>query len=197
MREKLLILGSQSPRRKEILNYFDLPFKQVSSAFDEGSVPFTGDPISYANNIAMGKALDLLPSFPNDLILTADTIVYKDGKVYGKPTDEKELSQFLNELQNGWHSVFTSLTLFDGQAHHQLIEESRVLFNPLNDQQIAIFRSKMPWHDKAGGYMIQGGGSLLIKRVEGCYYNIVGLPVNALSTLLKKINIDLWAHLKG
>lgn len=197
MKEKRLILGSQSPRRKEILNYFDLPFIQASSSFDELSVPFEGDPVDYANKIAMGKALDLIHRFPNDIVLTADTVVYKDGKVYGKAESDAELNQFIEELQDGWNSVFTSLTLCEGQNTYQQVEETRVLFNPLTKEQIDRYRTTMPWQDKAGGYMAQGGGSLMIKRIEGCYFNMIGFPVNTLAALLKKVNIDLWSHMKG
>jgi septum formation protein len=191
-----IVLGSQSPRRREILSYFDIPFKQVASNFDEDSIPFDGDPMAYANRLARAKAAILLPQFPHDLILTADTIVYRNGKIYGKPRNHQEAFSSLKELVGQWHSVFTGLTLCHNQREYQAIEETRVLFNLLTDHQIETYYKKIPYADKAGGYMIQESGGLIIKRIEGCYYNVLGLPINSLQQLFKPVGIDLWDHLK-
>lgn len=191
-----LILGSQSPRRKEILSFFSLPFKQISSNFDEDSIPFEGNPIEYVQLLSQAKAQVLADQYADNLILTADTIVYKDGKVYGKPVDQAELFQFIGELNDQWHSVFTSLTLQLGNQFFQQTEETRVLFNPIPDNQLELYHTFLPWQDKAGGYMIQSAGSLIVKRIEGCYYNVMGLPVNALRDLLLKFDIELWSYLK-
>ena len=96
--EKIL-LGSASPRRKEILGYFKLPFEQVPSAFDEDSVLFSGSPADYVQNIARGKIEALIPKYPGKIILTADTTVYRKGKIFGKPTSLEEAFRFLEELQ--------------------------------------------------------------------------------------------------
>ena len=88
-----LILGSQSPRRKEILEYFSLPFQQVKPPFDEEAVPYTGDPIAYVRELSQGKAFSLAERFPKQPILTADTIVWKEGQVYNKPKDSAEAFQ--------------------------------------------------------------------------------------------------------
>ena len=85
-----LILGSQSPRRKEILNYFAIPFVQIPSAFDEESIAFRGDPSRYVQELSQKKAQELAPRFPGDAILTADTVVFLNGKIYNKPKDEGE-----------------------------------------------------------------------------------------------------------
>lgn len=191
-----IILGSQSPRRREVLNYFAIPFKQVSSDFDEDSIPFAGDPIIFANQLSKAKADVLFPRFPQDLILTADTVVYRKGKVYGKPRDHQEAIGFLKELAGNWHSVFTSLTLRHQDREYQLVDETKVLFNPLTEQQMETYYQKIPYADKAGGYMIQEAGALIIKRIEGCYYNVLGLPINSLQQLLKQMGIDLWDYLK-
>lgn len=191
-----IILGSQSPRRREVLNYFDIPFKQVSSDYDEDLIPFIGDPIAYAHQLSKAKADTLFPRFSKDLILTADTIVYREGKIYGKPRDHQEAFSSLKELAGQWHSVFTSLTIRHQDREFQAIDETRVLFNPLTDKQIETYYLKIPYADKAGGYMIQEAGGLIIKRIEGCYYNVLGMPINSLQQLLKQAGIDLWDHLK-
>lgn len=192
-----LILGSQSPRRREILSFFDLPFRQVSPHFDEDSIPFLGDPQHYVQVLAKEKALSLTHQLPPSIILTADTIVYKEGKIFGKPSGEQAAFDYLKELSGQWHSVFTGLALYHYNQVFQAVEETKVLFNELNDDQIHTYYRSLPWADKAGGYMIQGAGSLVVRRIEGCYYNVMGLPVNALCSLLEKIGINLWQHLKG
>ena len=197
MTSPTIILGSQSPRRNEILSFFSLPFKQISSGFDESTIPFTGDPYHYVKELSDAKADSLADLYPNEIILTADTIVYKDGKVYGKPNDKNELFVFLKELEGSWHTVFTSLTLRQGSLEYQQTEETRVLFNQITESQLESYSKKLPWQDKAGGYMVQLAGSLIVKKIEGCFYNIMGLPMNTLQDLLKKIGIDLWSYLKA
>lgn len=191
-----LILGSQSPRRKEILNYFSLPFEQISSGFDEDSIPFRGDPISYVTELSSGKALALSHLYSKRPILTADTIVWKGGKLYGKPKDTEEAFQSLSELAGSWHSVYTSVSLFhDGKLWNRT-EETRVLFNPLTPEQIRHYHKKLHWSDKAGGYAVQMAGGLAIQKIEGCYYNVMGLPINTVRYLLLHLGIDLWDYIR-
>lgn len=191
-----LILGSQSPRRKEVLSYFNIPFQQVSPDFDEEAHPFKGDPVHYVQFLSKGKGNSLVAKYPEALVLTADTIVYREGKIFGKPKDEKEAFQFLHELQGNWHSVFTGLTLhFKGKVFQE-VEETKVLFNQLTEEQMKHYHRDLHFTDKAGGYMIQGAGSLIIKQIDGCYYNVVGLPINSLYAVLRLAGVDLWNHLK-
>lgn len=191
-----LILGSQSPRRKEVLNFFDLSFKQVSPHFDEDAIPFQDNPKEYVQILARGKADSLAPEFPEAMILTADTVVYKQGKIYGKPRDQQEALEYLKELSGRWHSVFTGLTIVSKGNYFNTLEETRVLFNSLTEEQMQTYSQMLHVSDKAGGYMIQGAGGLIVKRIEGCYYNVLGLPINALCIVLKQAGIDLWKHFK-
>lgn len=196
MTQKPIILGSGSPRRKEILNYFSLPYKQVASAFDEESVPFLDEPQRYVLELSLGKAEMLIKDYPDDIILTADTIVYREGKVYGKPGDVEQAYEALSSLVGHWHSVFTGVTIAKEGVIYQHAEETKVLFNHLTEQQIRLYHEKIHWQDKAGGYAIQMAGGLLVKRIDGCYYNVMGLPINTLRNLLKEVNIELWDYLK-
>jgi len=191
------ILGSQSPRRKEILSHFDLPFEQVGSDFIEESVPFQGDPAAYAQAIANGKSDTLFPLFPQAIIVTADTVVYRNGKTYGKPRDREESFAFLRELAGQCHSVYTAMTVRHQHKIFQAVEETRVYLNDLTDEQIWTYQENVHWADKAAGYAIQLPGSLIVNRVEGCYYNVMGLPINTLRTLLGYVGIDLWKFLKS
>lgn len=191
-----LILGSQSPRRKEILGYFSLPFEQISPDFDEEAVPFKGNPAAHVTELSHGKALSLAEKYPEALILTADTIVWKDGKVYGKPKDTEEAFKALSELTGSWHSVFTGVSLYYQERTISQSEETRVLFNSLTPDQIRHYHNKLHWADKAGGYAIQMAGGLIVNKIEGCYYNVMGLPINSVRALLQHVGIELWDYLK-
>lgn len=191
-----LILGSQSPRRKEIMSLFSLPFEQATPPFIEEAVPFFGDPIEYALKLAKGKGESLHRLYPKAVILTADTVVYCEGKIYNKPQNFEEAVSFLSDYSGRWQSVFTGVSVTcDGQEYSKC-EETKVLFNPLTTEQIHAFLNKISWQDKGGGYTIQGIGSMIINKIDGCFYNVTGLPVNAVRELLLKVGIDLWHHIK-
>ncbi len=191
-----LILGSQSPRRKEILNFFAIPFVQIPSAFNEEIIDFEGDPKQYAQELSTKKAQELAKTFPEDIILTADTVVYFEGNIYNKPKDEIEAHDMLKKLSGHWHQVFTAVTILKPRKLFSGIEETKILFHPLTDEQIHLYHQSCTFLDKAGGYAIQQAGSILIARIDGCYYNVMGLPINTTKELLLKAGIDLWKHLK-
>lgn len=190
-----IILGSQSPRRVEILKFFSLPFEQVTSHFDEDAVPYQGDPGKHAALLAKGKAETLSLQYPESIILTADTVVSLNGKLFGKPEDETKAFESLRELAGKRHSVYTAVAVWKEGMLYQGVEETKVLMNPLSDSQIREYLKALHWADKAGGYAIQLAGSLLVRSIDGCYYNVMGLPINTLAELLKKVGIDLWDHL--
>lgn len=191
-----LILGSQSPRRREILSYFALPFEPMDSQFNEASIPFLGNPESYVYAVAEGKALELSAKFPDAAILTADTIVYRHGKIYGKPKSEEDAIATLTELAGQWHSVYTGVILAYHGTMHRQAEETRVLFNAISPQQVKEYHTKLYLYDKAGSYQLQMAGGLIVNKIDGCYYNVVGLPINSVRNLLQKIGIELWDYLK-
>ncbi len=192
-----LILGSQSPRRKEILGYFNLPFETKTSDFPEESVPFTGDPRAYAMHLSQEKGNILAADYPEGIIITADTVVYRDGKIYDKPKDPEDAFRELSELVGRWHSVYTAITIKRKNETYSDVEETRVLFNEISPEQIRQYQKSIHCADKAGGYAIQGAGSILVRKIEGCYYNVMGLPIHTLQKLLLCLEIDLWNYLKG
>lgn len=193
----MLILGSQSPRRREILGYFDLPFEVHTPDFDERSIPFEGNPIAYVNTLAEGKAHSLAQQFTDLPILTADTIVYYSGQVYGKPHHEVQAREMLRELSGHWHSVYTGIAVYYQGQMHSRAEETKVLFHTLTEEQIALYQQKLHLYDKAGSYQLQMAGGLIVQKIEGCYYNGIGLPLNTTCQLLKEVaHIDLWSYLK-
>jgi septum formation protein len=147
-------------------------------------------------HIAQGKASILAEKYPTSPILTADTTVYRQGRVFGKPKNEKEAFDMLKTLSGQWHSVFTGVTVQLGTKYSTRVEETRVLFNPLTNEQIELYHDKLHLYDKAGSYQLQNAGGIIVNRIDGCYYNVVGFPVNSVRILLHEIGIDLWNCLK-
>lgn len=192
-----LILGSNSPRRRDILKFFSIPFQQISPEFDETQVLFHKDPIAFVSEVAQRKALCLRERFPSQPILTADTIVFRNGKLFTKPESLEEAFTMLHELSGKEHSVFTGVCATKGSQQYTEVEHSQVYFHELSDHQIRLYHQLFNPLDKAGAYAIQSGGSIIVKRIEGCYYNIMGLPLNTTRHLLSKIGIDLWNYLKS
>lgn len=192
----MLILASQSPRRKEILSYFSLEFEQIASPFNEASVPFLGDPQEYAISLARGKALALVSSYPDRPILGADSVVYRKGKIYEKPTTSEEAFEMLSALAGKRHSVYTALALCHGPQIWSDVAATEVTLRPLSPEQIRLYQKAINPYDKAGSYMVQEAGSLIVEEISGSFYNAMGLPIQTLTRLLLNVGIDLWDHLK-
>lgn len=192
----MIILGSQSPRRQEILGYFSLPFRVVPSHFDEESIRYEGNPYEYAEKLSVEKGKTIQKQYPQDTILTADTVVHVEGEVLNKPKDERDMQKMLERLSGRWHSVITAVSIVAPHVRETVVEETRVECNVLTPDEIHRYMRKHNLYDKAGSYAIQKSGSLLIKRIEGCYYNVCGLPVNALRRVLLRGGYDLWDYLK-
>lgn len=188
-----IILGSSSPRRKEILNHFSLPFVQANPKFDESSLPFLGDPQAHALTLAIEKAKSLIPLFPDQPILTADTLVFREGKLFHQPKTASDAFHCLSELVGRWHTVWTAVALAHQGQIHTRTEKTEVLLRPLNAVQIMHYQKQVGAFDKAGGYAIQGAGELIIERIEGSYSCAKGLPIGSLIELFKEIGVDLWS----
>lgn len=190
-----IILGSASPRRREILDYFSLPYTIVSSQFDERKVSYNNDPKAYVEEIARNKA-KALSHYEDACVITADTCVSIDNKVLGKPESEDEMRAMLQLLSGRWHSVWTSVCV---QAKGMCLidaEETKVRCNSLTPDEMHRYIRKLALLDKAGGYAIQKSGGIFVKSIVGCYYNVMGLPINTLQKLLQKVGIDLWDYLE-
>ena len=196
MKIPLFILASQSKRRKEILGYFNIHFKQVSPNFDESSVIFDKDIKTYIQSLSKGKANSIKSKFPNIPIMAADTIVYFNGKIYGKPKGTEHAIKQLSELVGNCHSVYTGITIELNDQEYFEMEETKVYFHKLTMKQIKIYLQNIHFEDKAGGYAIQKTGSIIVKKIDGCYYNVMGLPIKATRRLLLNFNLDLWDFLK-
>ena len=141
--------------------------------------------------LARAKAEEIFETHKDELIISADTVVSIDGKILGKPWDKAEASEMLHTLSGRTHSVYTGVcVIFEDGTETSFCEETLVEFYSLSDKEIADYISSGEPMDKAGAYGIQGRGALFVKRIEGDYYNVMGLPVSRLYHLLKERNAD-------
>lgn len=190
-----LVLGSQSPRRKEILNFFSLPFRIVSPNFLESSLPFDKDPIHHAKQLSYEKAKSL--SHLKNPVVCADTVVFQNDKLFEKPNDIQEAMEMLKLLNGNWHNVYTAVTLYYQDQYYTSFQETQVLFHRLAENQLERYLRVVSPLDKAGGYAIQGVGSMIVKEIRGCFYNVMGLGLFSLETVLNQVGICLWDYLKA
>lgn len=191
-----LILGSKSKSRQKILSFFTLPYTQIGSDFQEDLVPFSGNPQEYVQILSQRKAEVLAKKFPSQPILTADTVVFFNYRLYHKPKDKVEAYRFFSEFSGNWHQVFTGVTVRQENNVYSGFEETKVLFQKLLPDQIQKYQNIYNPLDKSGGYSIDEAANLIISRIEGCHYNVLGLPLNLTCHLLKSVGIDLWDFLK-
>jgi septum formation protein len=193
-----LILGSASPRRVALLRQLGLAFEQMVSPQEE-KTPGAEEPSAFALASACAKAgavLGLLRQRGQDegaLVIGADTIVCIDGEILGKPADAAQARAMLRRLSGRQHQVHTGLALATGKRLLQDRVTTRVQMRPLSEAQIAWYVDSGEPLDKAGAYGIQGLGARFIESIEGCYYNVVGLPLARLCALLEEAGYDLVA----
>ncbi len=192
-----LILASNSPRRKELLLQIGLSFSVEPADVDERVLP-DESPDGYALRVAMDKAHVAAVRARNGLVIAADTIVVLDGKILGKPADTGDAEKMLSRLSGREHCVITGLAVMDATSGKALSRSSttRVWFRSLASREISSYVATGEPFDKAGSYGIQGLGAMLIDRIDGCYSNVVGLPLSLLGELLRVFGFDL-ARLKS
>ena len=180
-----LILASASPRRKELLGLYGIPFTVRAADIDETMDP-DKPPFDEVARLSREKAL-AVPREPEDVVVVADTIVVCDGIVLGKPRDEAQAIEMLSLLSGRAHQVMTGCTVLRGQKDETFTEVTDIHFRPLSPGEIRRYVATGEPMDKAGAYGIQGGAALFCQRMEGDYYNVMGLPVCALGQVLKQI----------
>lgn len=187
-----ILLGSNSPRRKEILNSIKLPFKTINNSFEESEIPYKGDPKKFVEEIARAKAESLMPLIQDEILICGDTIVNYEDKVYCKPKDLDEAFSFIKELSGKKHSVYSGLCLAHKNTYFTDFEETLVTFKVLTDEMIATYFRLINPLDKAGGYAAQGAGCMIISKIEGCFYNVLGMPLTPLFNIFEKAGYNLW-----
>lgn len=173
-----LILASKSPRRRDLLNQAGLTFTVIPSTVDERAVAIAS-PEEHVRLLAEAKAGEVAQRFPESWVIGADTVVLIENTVLGKPRTQSEARHMLETLSGKTHKVLTGYCICCKNAKRSFSRtvETKVLFKPLTDREMDWYVSTREPFDKAGGYAAQGLGTFLIKRVEGSYTSVVGLPV--------------------
>ncbi len=185
-----IILASQSPRRKQLLEWAEVPFESIVKHAEEtfpDNMPIADVPVYIARN----KALAVKETLDNNdhIILAADTVVVIDDTVIGKPKDREDAIQILQRLSGRKHEVITGVVILQEEKEFSFSDVTSVLFHPLTDEQIVFYIDKYKPYDKAGAYAIQEWiGVVGIKSVSGDFYNVMGLPVSRVVQALKEMN---------
>jgi len=185
-----LILASASPRRRDLLKMITENFTSISTDADE-SIPIeiaAEDAAQYLSSVKARSASEL---YPDSLIIACDTTVVCNGKILGKPHDKDQCREFIKMLSGTTHSVITGCTLLYKNLMRSFSAVTKVTFRRLSSDEIEEYISTDEPYDKAGGYAIQGMGALLIERINGDYFNVVGLPVSQLNIELKNFKKEL------
>jgi septum formation protein len=183
-----LILASGSPRRSEILTSVGWEFEKHVPDIDETELPGE-DPAAYVQRLAKTKAEAIAASFPSRLVLGADTTVVLDGRIIGKPIDLDDARKMILDLSGNWHEVLTGVALaYDGQTSVG-VQSTRVKFAAMTEAEITFLVEKGEPLDKAGAYAVQAQAALFIEKVDGDYWNVVGLPVSLVYELAGRLGL--------
>lgn len=196
MNEKL-VLASGSPRRRELLKGLGWKFDVVPSEIKEEKIEGES-PKALVMRLASEKASDVASRRPGNWIIGADTIVVIDNSVLGKPHSREEAFDMLSRLAGREHTVCTGAALIapDGRKAVRC-EETKVRFRALSPDEINAYIDQGECMDKAGAYAIQDKGTLLVERINGCYFNVVGLPLTVLSEMFKEMGVSLEEQWRG
>jgi septum formation protein len=183
-----LVLASSSPRRRRVLEQLGIDFRVVPAP-DGVETPWNGveSPPGFAERLARAKAAAVASSCPDAIVLAADTIVVLEGSVLEKPRDEAHAREMLSRLAGREHVVHTGAVVVVAQGTASGLESTGVRFRALDAGQIEAYVATGEPLDKAGAYGIQGYGAALVESVRGCYFNVMGFPVNCVLGLLERV----------
>ncbi|MFZ5631802.1 MAG: Maf family protein [Bacillota bacterium] len=190
-----IYLASASPRRRELMEQLGLPFTVVISDVDE-SIAESLPPGKMVEVLSERKARRVAGEVDRGLVIGSDTVVVWRDRILGKPRDRREALEMLSCLQGDEHSVYSGLAVINAGtgAAHVSHERTRVFFRPAAMEELEMYVDTGEPVDKAGAYAVQGLGVVFVTGIEGCYFNVVGLPLNRLTRVLKDFGIDI---LKG
>ncbi len=190
---KKIILASQSPRRKDLLKQIGLEFELDPSSYEE-DMSLEMEPNKLAEFLSLGKAKDVAQRHKDSIIISADTIVAIDGEVFGKPKIPEKAKYMLQKLNGRAHSVITGLTIIDTETNKQILKsvETRVYFRDISDEEMDAYIATGEPLEFAGAYAIQHLGGLFVEKIEGDYFNILGLPILPITAELKNFGINVF-----
>ncbi|HSB16169.1 MAG TPA: Maf family protein [Bryobacteraceae bacterium] len=183
----MLVLASQSPRRQEVLTRAGIPFLVRPAEVDESRLE-DESPEEHVRRLAREK-VEATAARPGDVVLGADTVVVVDGEVLGKPEDTSDAERMLRKLSGREHVVMTGVCVRATGGTEVDVESTVVRFVALSEEEILDYAASGESMDKAGAYAIQGLASKFIDRIEGCYFNVVGLPVAMVYRKLKQLGV--------
>jgi septum formation protein len=194
LNRQMLVLASTSPRRVGLLNQLGIEFDVVDPGDAENST--SQDPITRVRDHALSKAENVARKYPDRLIVAADTIVVLDGKILEKPNSRDEAKDMLRTLGGRMHRVVSAIALLEKNRNLMDIrtEETIVSMKKLSEEEIEAYVATGEPMDKAGAYAAQGVGAVIIEKVNGCFYNVVGLPLSLLHAMLKKAGLNTLIH---
>lgn len=190
---KQIILASNSPRRKELLNLINLPFRIVPSTYAEEQYVFTGEVDQYVEGLALEKAKAVSEQYPDALVIGADTIVSIQNQLLGKPSTPQQALEFLRLLNGNMHTVQTGVAFCVSGETMSFSVKTNVYFKRAEESLLQAYVASRDPMDKAGAYGIQTAGALLVDRIEGDYYNVVGLPIASVTSYMLE---QRWISLK-
>ena len=186
-----IILASASPRREQLLKQIGVSFRVIPSEADESNTAVLR-PAEYVKQCALAKAKVVASRVsPADIVIGADTVVALGEIVFGKPSDDADAARMLRQLSGRTHSVWSGLAVLAPQNRYVTAVETKVTLAELSTHQIERYVASGEPMDKAGAYAIQGLGAVFVKRIDGCYYNVVGLPLQVLSGQLNELGVLL------
>lgn len=180
-----LILASGSPRRRELMSLITPEYTVITSELDETKIA-ADSPAQLAKALATAKARAVAAERPDDIVCGFDTVVECEGKVFGKPKDEADAVRMLHALSGREHRVHTGVCICCGRRAAATVETTIVRFSPIDEADLLAYVRTPEPYDKAGAYAIQGHAALWCAGIEGCYYNIMGLPVHRTAQLLRE-----------
>lgn len=186
----MIILASASPRRRELLSQVGYRFEVIPSSVEEEMED--GTPVEIVKHNALIKAQDVARSYPQDIVIGADTIVVVGGRIFGKPQDEADAEKMLCELSGDVHQVMTGIAVVQGERVHSEVVITDVTMRDYGIDEIRAYIATREPMDKAGAYGIQGIGALLVSHISGCYNNVVGLPIARLAEVLTAFDQSAW-----
>jgi septum formation protein len=184
-----VILASQSPRRRELLALIGMPHVVRPADLDETMLP-DESPTNYAERLARAKAMAVAAGNPEAVVIGADTIVVLDGEVLGKPADVAEAVRTLRRLAGRTHTVHTAVAVARDGRVESGIESVEVTFRPLTEEQIQAYVATGEPMDKAGAYGIQGFGAVIVERIHGDYFAVMGLALGRLVGLMQRLGVE-------
>ncbi|NPB08291.1 MAG: septum formation protein Maf [Aquificae bacterium] len=178
-----VILASSSPRRREIMKLLGLDFEVIPPKAEEKTE--SNNPVLLARKLAREKAYSVWRENRDALVIGADTVVFFNGRVIGKPSDEEEAFSILRMLSGNWHTVVTGVALFFPGGKVVFHDAARVKFRDLEEEEIRRYVKSGEPMDKAGAYGVQGFGATLVEKIRGNFYTVMGLPVARIYTVLR------------